>query len=611
MASSTETLSGAVPDVRFMLPGFTLPLEWTPSSSGKESQGQPDGTELYPSALYDGDDEIVFALTTLREFAMMEFMNSVTDKPEWHTKVLDDTIANKWKEEAKNNSDFTQSMADWCIDELRWKAESFNQKGLVTALDPGVVKSDSAVSTELRKKLQAAVKPLEDVPPKMKDYHPGSDEKVVDLVHPSLFPLLYGRSRILRDKLVGLQESIGRCGDGEVIPNPSGDDPKPIVHGRRRIAHAPLFSKKFQWLPCDVEILPSEQDSSRLKCKIVSYINNLHPQRHKELYNIIAEVISAAIPLWNATLSAVINIEHSARRRIPYDAATYTEDAEEAEGHPVQGEDENEDDYWDRSMEWEREFRSRHVELPEPEQFKPRVEFDKFKGIEQIKWKNLQVIVKLANIELTPEKPEYDGGVWHVEGQLNEHICATALYYYSSENITESRLWFRQISDTEDAEQINYEQNDDVWLQPVFGCNQDGSALQTIGSVICKEGRLLTFANVLQHRVAPFKLEDPSKPGHRKILALFLVDPNIRIISTANVPPQQRDWWSEKLWAAGLLTGLSREMHDEVMNSVDDFPVGLDDAKKLREQLMDERKELETAQDSIFEHCATFSLCEH
>jgi hypothetical protein len=26
--------------------------------------------------------------------------------------------------------------------------------------------------------------------------------------------------------------------------------------------------------------------------------------------------------------------------------------------------------------------------------------------------------VKLANIELTPDKPEYDGGSWHVEGQL-------------------------------------------------------------------------------------------------------------------------------------------------------------------------------------------------
>jgi hypothetical protein len=32
--------------------------------------------------------------------------------------------------------------------------------------------------------------------------------------------------------------------------------------------------------------------------------------------------------------------------------------------------------------------------------------------------RGLQVIVKLANIQLTPERPEYEGGTWHVEGQL-------------------------------------------------------------------------------------------------------------------------------------------------------------------------------------------------
>ena len=34
----------------------------------------------------------------------------------------------------------------------------------------------------------------------------------------------------------------------------------------------------------------------------------------------------------------------------------------------------------------------------------------------------LQIIVKLANIHLTPEKPRYEGGSWHVEGQMNENM---------------------------------------------------------------------------------------------------------------------------------------------------------------------------------------------
>ena len=123
----------------------------------------------------------------------------------------------------------------------------------------------------------------------------------------------------------------------------------------------------------------------------------------------------------------------------------------------------------------------------------------------------------------------------------NEHICATALYYYDCSNITESRLAFRQQSRTDDAHDMSYPQNVNGWLQDVFGCQNDEAAVQEVGSVLCKEGRLLTFPNILQHQVQPFELADKTKNGYRKILALFLVDPGIRVISTANVPPQQRD----------------------------------------------------------------------
>jgi hypothetical protein len=30
--------------------------------------------------------------------------------------------------------------------------------------------------------------------------------------------------------------------------------------------------------------------------------------------------------------------------------------------------------------------------------------------------RGLQIVVKLTNIYLTPERPRYDGGTWHVEG---------------------------------------------------------------------------------------------------------------------------------------------------------------------------------------------------
>jgi hypothetical protein len=37
-------------------------------------------------------------------------------------------------------------------------------------------------------------------------------------------------------------------------------------------------------------------------------------------------------------------------------------------------------------------------------------------------------------------------------------------------------------------------------------------------------------------------LKDPTQLGVRKILVFFLVDPSIRILSTANIPPQQSHW---------------------------------------------------------------------
>jgi len=161
----------------------------------------------------------------------------------------------------------------------------------------------------------------------------------------------------------------------------------------------------------------------------------------------------------------------------------------------------------------------------------------------------LQIIVKLASIELNPEKPDFPAGGWHVEGQMNERICATALYYLDSSNITSNDLSFRMQTDayTNDAYVESVGQDSYHWMEQVYGTGlSSGSAcLQNYGSVETREGRLLAFPNVFQHRVSPFKLIDPNKHGHRRFIALWLVDPHCRIISTANVPPQQLSWWTE------------------------------------------------------------------
>ena len=101
--------------------------------------------------------------------------------------------------------------------------------------------------------------PLEQVPDKNKDWHPGSDEQVLDLVHPSLFPLVYGQSRILRDSVISIEDSIGRCGDGETIPIPSDDEVEGSDRSESYEEHI-TRSKKFQWLPSELELCSDGDD---------------------------------------------------------------------------------------------------------------------------------------------------------------------------------------------------------------------------------------------------------------------------------------------------------------------------------------------------------------
>ena len=69
--------------------------------------------------------------------------------------------------------------------------------------------------------------------------------------------------------------------------------------------------------------------------------------------------------------------------------------------------------------------------------------------------------------------------------------------------------------------------------------------------MITKTHRCVAFPNLYQHQVQPFRLEDPTKPGHRRILALFLVDPTQKILSATDVAPQQRGWISKTTHGAG------------------------------------------------------------
>lgn len=143
-------------------------------------------------------------------------------------------------------------------------------------------------------------------------------------------------------------------------------------------------------------------------------------------------------------------------------------------------------------------------------------------------------------------------------------------------------------------------------MEIYYGLKHEEAAIQELGKVHTRPGRLLAFPNTLQHEVQPFKLIDPSKPGHRKILAMFLVDPHIRVLSTANIPPQRKEWWIPEILKLPPFNALPREIFDMIMGFVLDFPMSWEEAEDVREELMDERGAQSDDKNNEMEQVSSF-----
>ncbi|MFF7178013.1 DUF4246 family protein [Streptomyces sp. NPDC008121] len=477
---------------------------------------------------------------TLRELQMMQCSAHIREKPGWFDKRNDPDIVARWTREAVAQG-LTEAQVRYVLAELaHYAALRDGRTGVEVSAVDGVWQSDALVDDKLASRLREAVRVLEEVPEADKDWHPGSDGQVLDLVHPSLFCLVR-----------------------EVSGAPERAWQNPTDRSSRY-----EFSEKFQWLPTDVDI---DEDGEVV---FRSYVNNVHPETHHALASVLPEVFACMRPLLENVLT---DLRHPRPPRIeadPYgwydsepeypskaaydDAAAFTEALRAWEAA--------QDDWWE----------NRRPVIPDAPAFTPPVVPDASARVD-LRGRRLQVIVKLATIHLTPEKPEYAGGSWHVEGMMNERIVSTGMYYWDSENITESRLGFRAALDDP-----RYEQNDDNGLREVYGL--EDALNQQLGSASTPAGRCLAFPNILQHRVGSFRLADPTRPGHRKILAFFMVDPSERIVSTSDVPPQQP--WS------------------------DTSTMTLDQARTYREQLMHERKFfVDEHNEQLYER--EFSLCEH
>jgi len=100
--------------------------------------------------------------------------------------------------------------------------------------------------------------------------------------------------------------------------------------------------------------------------------------------------------------------------------------------------------------------------------------------------------------------------------------------------------------------------------------------LTELGSAETVQGRCVAPPpNVYQHQAQPFRPEDPTKPGVRKISAALLINTTYIIPSALTFPPQQREIFREAVLAAdnsSWLGTLPTELIDMVSggNGTDD-----------------------------------------
>ena len=94
-----------------------------------------------------------------------------------------------------------------------------------------------------------------------------------------------------------------------------------------------------------------------------------------------------------------------------------------------------------------------------------------------------------------------------------------------------------------------------------------------------------------QRQVQPFELEDPTKPGHRKILIFFLVDPTQKIPSATDVAPKKREWVIDAMLRVGANSPFARlpaEILKMISEEIDGTMSRLD-SERYREEMMAER----------------------
>lgn len=521
-------------------------------------------------------------------------LNEILLKSGWNNKIHDTEITSRWNQEiiAQQKNPQSESFFKFLLAELDFLSHrilSVNIDGIAMDIFPtvghGIHWATSNFPPDFLETFLASASILEHSAFTCEKFHPDSKNMQLDLIHPSNCCFAFNRS---------LVASRTRQVTGDATVDSNDITTQRHRHQTSRSDFSSLRSKdlsqQYQWIPSDVHV--DDEGCTRF----LSYINDLDPQLNCGIEKSLESLLSHFIPLFEL---AIASFKTNPPVRINAGIANWNfQQCVENVGGSDGDDDEDED----------RLKKSSITIPPLPAEFNPRIynasmpsEIDQSLGL---KGRDLQVIVKMSSIFLTPDEPRYNGGKWHLEGMANENIVATGIYYYSIENITSSRLTFRTYFDPDN---FVYEQGEYEGLEAVYGFrNYTDLPVQWAGELEAREGLFVAFPNFAQHQVQKFQLADPTKPGHRKILCFFLVDPDKPILSTSKVPQQNAEWLMNELNAI-FLSALPELCLARIIEYLG-CTFTKEEIASIAKAVMKERSR---AKQGGFAELSEISLCEH
>ena len=314
--------------------------------------------------------------------------------------------------------------------------EKIQNKKIAPFLTSGIIVKN--INKNIRTELLNKINSFNNI--KNPDYHPGSNNRVLDIVHPSLYPYIK-KDIIKKDNL----DFWGR----------------------------PYENSKYQWLPSEFNI------DANGKCKIETYINNL-PITEKALYEDIETLFNTILPLF--------------------------------------------EDIWSYSKSFDFYKNDR-------EQLNKSFKNDDVLHKLSLKNRKLQVITKIVKISLKDN--DIFLGAWHVEGMSHENIVATASCTLEQDESFDASIYFKRTYSSREVDTILSNMPQDP-IEPVDKLIHN--VLVPLGKVKIKEGSLIVFPNSHIHKIDMFS--NVKKEQFRTILVFWLINPDIRITSTKDIPQQ-------------------------------------------------------------------------